>query len=216
MSEPRIDLLEAEELRKAIVGGEVDAFVVGRAEGNQKVLLLANAYQRYRQMVEAMQQGAVTISLEGHILYANQRFSDLLGIALSRLYTAPLQSYVGIADRARLSRFLAGGRRGDQLEIAFSSRDGTTVPTRLSIASYDGYASLLVTDLRPLEWARLAIEALDSIRNSVEQLNAQVRAEPPAKQALDSISEQINGLAQLIDALHAEPGRIDPRIDPNG
>jgi PAS domain S-box-containing protein len=210
MTEPRIDLLEAEELRKAIAGGEVDAFVVGREEGSQRVLLLANAYQRYRQMVEAMYQGAVTTSLEGNILYANQRFADILGMPLARLYTAPLQSYVALADRDRLTSFIAGGRRGTQLDIAFG-RDGATVPTRLSVAAFDGYASLLVTDLRPLEWAGLAVEALDSIRNSLEQLNDQLRVDPPARQALDNISEQINGLAQLIDSLHAEPGRVDPR-----
>jgi PAS domain-containing protein len=204
MSEPHIDLLEAEELRKAIIGGEVDAFVVGRDEGNQKVLLLANAYQRYRQMVEAMHQGAVTTSLEGNILYANQCFADILAMPLARLYTAPLQSYVGVGERDRLTGFLAGGRRGQQLDITFSRRDGTTAPTRLAIASFDGYASILVTDLRPLEWAGLAVEALDSIRNSLEQLNGPLGADRPARQALDNISEQINGLAQLIDTLHAD------------
>ncbi len=209
-SQPQIDLLEAEELRKAIVGGEVDAFVVGREDGAQKVLLLANAYQRYRQMVEAMHQGAVTTSLEGNILYANQRFADLLGMPLARLYTAPLQTYVGITERARLSRFIADGRRGAQVEITFSGRDGTTVATRLSIAAFDGYASILVTDLRPLEWAALAVDALDSIRSSVEQLNAQLRVEPQARPALDNISEEINGLARLIDSLQAEPS-INPK-----
>ena len=109
MSEPSVDLLEAEELRKAIIGGEVDAFVVGREDGNRKVLLLANAYQRYRQLVEKMQQGAITTSPQGGILYANQRFSQLLGIPLAHLYTAPLQSYVRAPDGARLAAFLGRG-----------------------------------------------------------------------------------------------------------
>src|SRR6476661_7232665 len=172
MTEPAIDLLEAEELRKAIIGGEVDAFVVGRDESNRKVLLLANAYQRYRRLVETMQQGAVTTSLEGGILYANRRFAELMRTPLARLYTAPLQSYVGAADRSRLSAFLArGGRKS--LEIAFNSADGTIIPTRLSMADCDAYASILVTDLRPFEWGGLAIDALDSIRSSVEKLNAE-------------------------------------------
>jgi PAS domain S-box-containing protein len=200
MTEPVIDLLEAEELRKAIVGGEVDAFVVGREDGNRKVLLLANAYQRYRQLVETMQQGAVTTSQDGAILYANRRFTELLRMPLARLYTAPLQSYVAIADRPRLSAFLARGGRAS-VEVTFNSADGTRVPTRLSMADHDAYSSILVTDLRPLEWAGLAVDALDSIRSSVEKLNAQL-LEPDARQALDNIAEQINGLAQLIDSLH--------------
>ena len=208
MTEPAIDLLEAEELRKAIIGGEVDAFVVGRDEGNRKVLLLANAYQRYRQLVENMQQGAVTTTLEGAILYANRGFHELLHMPLARLYTQPLQSYVGLADRPRLSAFLARGRRAS-LEIAFNSADGATVPTRLSMADYDGYASILVTDLRPLEWARLAVDALESIRSSVERLNAEL-VEPSSRQALDNIGEQMNGLARLIASLRQERDPADP------
>jgi len=211
VNEPNIDLLEAEELRKAIVDGEVDAFVVGRDDGNRKVLLLANAYQRYRQIVDAMQQGAVTTSLDGGILYANQRFSEMLAMPLARLYTAPLQSYVGLPERARLGRFITDGRRGASLDTTFNRGDGSTVSARLSIAAFDGYASILVTDMRSLEWAGLAVEALDSIRNSLEELNGQLRVDAPAKQELDNISEQINGLAQIIDALHAQAGRVDPK-----
>jgi PAS domain-containing protein len=211
VNQPNIDLLEAEELRKAIVDGEVDAFVVGRDDGNRKVLLLANAYQRYRQIVDAMQQGAVTTSLDGGILYANQRFSEMLAMPLARLYTAPLPSYVGLPERARLGRFITDGRRGASLDTTFNRGDGSTVSARLSIAVVDGYVSILVTDMRSLEWAGLAVEALDSIRNSLEELNGQLRVDAPAKQGLDNISEQINGLAQIIDALHAQAGRVDPK-----
>jgi PAS domain S-box-containing protein len=206
MNEPRIDLLEAEELRKAISGGEVDAFVVGREDGNRKVLLLANAYQRYRQLVEKMQQGAITTSPQGGILYANQRFADLLGMPLAHLYSAPLQSYVRVADRSRLAAFLERGTPSS-IEIAFNGRDGARIPVRLSVAAFDGYASILVTDLKPLEWTGFAAGALESLRDSLEKLNAELGSEPRARQALDNISEQINGLAQLIDTLRADGRR---------
>jgi len=78
------------------------------------------------------------------------------------------------------------------------------------MAVYDGYASILVTDLRPLEWAGLAVDALDSIRSSVEKLNAELR-EPKARQALDNISEHINGLARLIDSLQESPGPAESK-----
>ena len=41
-------LRESENLLTAIAGGEIDAFVIGK-DDNRRVLLLANAYQRYRQ-----------------------------------------------------------------------------------------------------------------------------------------------------------------------
>src|SRR5260221_13334064 len=109
-------LRESETLLTAIAAGEIDAFVVGSDDNNQRVLLLANAYQRYRQLVERMQQGAITLTTEGAILYANQRFSQMLGVPLAQLYTAPLEAYVGIGDRARLSSFLILSARDSKVE----------------------------------------------------------------------------------------------------
>jgi PAS domain S-box-containing protein len=198
MNDSSIDLLEAEELRKAIIGGEVDAFVVGRDEANRKVLLLANAYQRYRQLVEKMHEGAITTSPQGGILYANQRFSELLGISLAQIYTAPLQSYVRVADRARLAGFLARGTP-NTIDIAFTTADGGTIPVRLSIAAFDGYASILVTQLKLLESAQFAASALQSMRDALAKLDG-VEGDPQVRQeALDNLREQINAVAQLID-----------------
>jgi PAS domain S-box-containing protein len=194
-------LEEAEDVRRAITRGEVDAFVIGPG-GNSRVLLLANAYQRYRQLVERMQQGAVTATPAGQILFANQRFADMLGIPLAQLYTAPLESYLTMADRARLSRFLMLTPRDSTIEVDLSRRDGTTIPVRMSVASFaDGYATLLVTDMRPMQWPTLAVDALDSIRTSLEKLNQTLADNPAAREAARTISDEINGLARMIDEM---------------
>ena len=188
-------------MHRAISRGEVDAFVIGPG-GNNRVLLLANAYQRYRQLVERMQQGALTATANGQILFANQRFSDMLGVPLAQLYTAPLESYVGVSDRARLSAFLMVSARESRVEVELSRRDGSSIPVRMSLASFaDGYASLLVTDMRPLQWPSLAVDALDSIRTSLEKLNHDLGASDVARDSLRNISEEINGLARMIDEM---------------
>ena len=128
-------LEEAEDVRRAITRGEVDAFVVAPG-GNNRVLLLANAYQRYRQLVERMQQGAITASPNGQILFANQRFADMIAVPLAQLYTAPLESYVKLGDRARLSTFLMMTTRDARVDIELERRDGAPIPARLSIASF--------------------------------------------------------------------------------
>jgi PAS domain S-box-containing protein len=197
----RDKLEEAEDVRRAITRGEVDAFVVGPG-GSGRVLLLANAYQRYRQLVERMSQGAVTATANGHILFANQRFSEMLGVPLAQLYTAPLESYVSVGDRARLGAFLMVSARDSQIEVELNRRDGANIPARLSLASFaDGYASLLVTDLRPLQWPSMAVDALDSIRAALEKLNQGVAGDAPGRDALHAISEEINGLARMIDEM---------------
>ena len=201
LRELRQRLEEAEDMRRAITSGEVDAFVVG-PDGNNRVLLLANAYQRYRQLVERMQQGAVTATPSGQILFANQRFADMLGVPLAQLYTAPLESYVAIGDRAGLSRMLMLSARDSSVEVELSRRDGTGIPVRISVASFtDGYATILVTDLRPLQWPSLALDALDAIRTSLEKLNAKVSSDAEGREALREISGEINGLARMIDEM---------------
>jgi len=194
-------LQQAEDVRRAIAQGEVDAFVVCK-DSNQRVLLLANAYQRYRQLVERMQQGAVTLTAQGAILYANQRFSQMIGVPLAQLYTAPLEAYVGIGDRARLSSFLMLSARDSQLEISINRRDGVSVPVRLSLATFtEGYATLLVTDMRPMQWPSIAVDALDSIRTSLEKLNRALGGSADAMAAIENISDEINGLARMIDEM---------------
>ena len=192
---------EAEDLHRAITRGEIDAFVVG-SDDTRRVMLLANAYQRYRQLVERMQQGAVTVSMEGRVLYANQRFAEMLGVPLSQLYTLPLDSFVSVGDRARLSSFLLISARESRLEIGLRRRDGNTIPVVLTHASLaDGYTTVLITDTRPSQWPDLAVEALDSIRASVEKLNGSPGLDPAARDALGSIGEQIGGLARMIDEM---------------
>lgn len=201
LEELRARLEEAEDVRRAITRGEVDAFVIGPG-GNTRVLLLANAYQRYRQLVERMQQGAITATPGGQLLFANQRFADMLGVPLAQLYTAPIESYVAVGDRARLSRFLMLSARDSRIEVELSRADGVRMPVRFSVASFaDGYTTLLVTDMRPMQWPALAVDALESIRNSVEKLNQSVNGNAAARDALRDISEEINGLARMIDEM---------------
>ena len=200
-------LEEAEDVRRAITRGEVDAFVVGPG-GSGRVLLLANAYQRYRQLVERMQQGAVTSTSNGHILFANQRFAEMLGVPLAQLYTAPLETYVAVSDRARLSAFLLVSARDSQIDVALNRRDGLSIPARLALASFaDGYASLLVTDLRPFQWPSVAVDALNSIRGSLEKVNESLQPGSAGRDALRNIRDQVNGLARLIDEMNDVEGK---------
>jgi PAS domain S-box-containing protein len=192
-------LEEAEDVRRAITHGEVDAFVIGPG-GNGRVLLLANAYQRYRQVVERMQQGAVTATPGGQILFANQRFADLIGVPLAQLYTAPLETYVRVSDRARVSQFIMLSARDSRVEVELTRRDGSTIPVQIEVASFaDGYATLLVTDLRPSQWPSFAREALQSICASLDKLE-----QPAARE----IRAEVERLAGMIDEMKdVNPGR---------
>src|SRR5262249_29177293 len=94
----RQQLHEAEQLREAISHGHVDAFVVGPTDDSKRILLLSGAYARYRQLVEEMQQGAVTVNRSGEIMFANQAFASMLGLAPIDIFRVPLTRYIVGAD----------------------------------------------------------------------------------------------------------------------
>src|ERR1700712_2576716 len=74
----RTRLAEAEETLDAIRNGDVDALVVSSPSG-EFVYTLENADRPYRVLIEQMQEGAVTLSDNGTILYCNERFATLVG-----------------------------------------------------------------------------------------------------------------------------------------
>ena len=195
-------LEEAEDMRRAITSGEVDAFVVGDGENSRKVLLLAGAYQRYRQVVERMQQGAVTVSVSGDVLFANQRFSEMMGVPISKLFAAPLEAYVTTPDRARLSSFLLVAARNSVIEINFVRHDGSPLQVRVALASFaDGYLTLLITDLAPLHRLGDAADALASIREALGSLGQMQGMDAAARKSVDAIGTEIKRLAVMLESM---------------
>jgi PAS domain-containing protein len=195
-------LEEAEDMRRAITSGEVDAFVVGQGEDNRKVLLLAGAYQRYRQVVERMQQGAVTVSVSGDVLFANQRFCDMLGLPMSKLFAVPLEAYVRAPDRARLSSFLLVAARNSGVDICFVRDEGSHLIARVDLASFsDGYLTLLITDLGPVNRLHEAGEALGAIREALQALHRAPALDAGSRKAVESMGPELKRLSALLDAV---------------
>src|ERR1044071_9795386 len=98
----REGLREAQEIGLAIRHGEVDAVVVGPSDEQKRVLLLSGAYTRYRQIVEDMQQGAVTISSSGDILFTNHSFATMLGHSPIDLLRTPLKDLIANAPASSM------------------------------------------------------------------------------------------------------------------
>ena len=156
----------AEEMHRAIVGGDVDGFVVGLTDEERRIALLDAAASHYSQIVQRMQQGVATVSRTGGILYANQRFAVMLGEKLADLFSVPLQHYVTRNDHARLENFLAAGIADLSIDVTFRRRDGDSLHARVSLVSFgEEHASLLVTDLTSRERLAEAEGAVRAIRN---------------------------------------------------
>src|SRR5262245_34334726 len=86
-------LAEAEETLSALRNGEVDAFV-GSGPLGECIYTLKGADEAYRQIVEGMTEGAVTLGDEGRILFSNQSFAALVALPLERVIGSRIRDFI--------------------------------------------------------------------------------------------------------------------------
>ena len=146
-------LHDSEETLGAIQRGEIDALVMGDRPDEHQVYTLDSADRPYRVLIEQIQEGAVTLTGDGTVLYCNRRLADLLGIAQERVIGHSLLAHVPPDQRDVLDTLLMqGAARRSRGEVLFRARGGDEVPTLLSLSPLDGTddATLIcgvVTDL---------------------------------------------------------------------
>jgi PAS domain S-box-containing protein len=151
IAELRERLDEAEGTLRAIGSGEVDALVITNESG-QQVFTLKGAEHGYRVLVQTMNEGAVTLSREGTILYCNQNFASMLKLTLENVIGSEISRFVPGDDRATFDDLHHGGQDGKG-EINLVAEDGSKVPVFLSASNLrvDGVPDavcVVFTDLR--------------------------------------------------------------------
>jgi PAS domain S-box-containing protein len=173
-------LEESEQTLAAIQGGEVDAILVS-TEGEERIYTLKGADDPYRVLFEQIDEGAMTISEDGLILYANQSFARLLQVPLEEVIGADLLSFVHLPDKAAFRRLLdesgGGPAHGD---VSFVTKNGSRVPSRLSISILPSVEAptycLVAADLSEHIRAEDALRAAyDESEIMVQQRTAEVR-----------------------------------------
>jgi PAS domain-containing protein len=161
-AELRIRLREAEKAVDAIRSGAIDALVLDGPE-HQQVYTLKGAETPYRSFVEHMQEGAVSRSMDGTVMYCNRRFAEMVGL--------PLESVVGSSfkdiatSREAVSELLIhaqwGASRG---ELTLSKPGNCGVPVFASIQRLSGEGAdlcMVVTELTDIVAARLLVGELE-------------------------------------------------------
>src|SRR2546428_13727704 len=88
---------------------EDDGLVVDGPNGPQ-LFTLKSAEQPYRMLVEQMQEGALTLTPAGDILYCNRRFAELVGAGPESVIGGPVGRFVTHADPPLLAPALQTGR----------------------------------------------------------------------------------------------------------
>jgi PAS domain S-box-containing protein len=176
-------LEEAEEVLAAIRRGEVDALVV-KPGMRPQIWSLNGVDHVYRVLFETLNEGAVTVSAEGTILYSNSQFAGLVGRRLQKVVGAAFTDLIAPADTDVFDMLLKRGlQRASKGELRLGRPDGTTVPVMVSfnaveIEQIGRTCTVVVSDLTELKRVQSALAAArDDLEDRVQERTAELRAE---------------------------------------
>ena len=212
----RARLSEVEATLSAIRTGAVDALVEG-----ERIYSLRGAETPYRLLIEAMGEGAGTITREGIVLYANRRLAEMLSVPLEELIGASIRPWVAAADRPALDAWLIEGARQHVTgELNFQHPNGELMPVHLALSPLELPGSpslcLVATDLtaskqveaalRRSNRALLMVSACDHIL-----VHAANEAELLAEICQAIVREGGYPLVWVGEAMHDEAKTVTPR-----
>jgi PAS domain S-box-containing protein len=225
----------AESTLVAISTGDIDAVVIG----GEQVILVAEADRSYRDLVDRIGQGAVSLTRHGEVLYANEPVAVMLGVRREELLGRNFLALVEDGE-SRLRSFLDDPTASHgSLEISLRRSGGESLPVAVSAEAGPGRdvaATLVLTDLtehrrhvKILEETRrkdefLAVLAhelrnpLASIRTCVQILDRSGALGGHEQQAVRIINRQSTTLVRLVDDLldihRLNQGKIVVRREP--
>jgi len=200
------------DITQAINSGEVDALVVTTAVGDQLFTLQSND-QAYRKIIEQMSEGALTVSVDGIVLFANQSFANMLNVPLEQVIGSSIFNWVTIDQRELLqSQLKFKDESVRRFELSLTTQTGVAVPIYLSVTlmrdETANFFSLVANDLTEqkrlaaiVASKKLAQQLLTASEQSRHILNQLLSEQEAAK---NKISEQLLQLKDnLKDTVHA-------------
>jgi PAS domain S-box-containing protein len=192
LDDTRLRLAEAEETLNAIRNGEVDGLVVAGAAG-QQVFTLQGAQEPYRLLIEQMSEGALTLSRDGIILYANQPFAKMLQMPSGRIIGAALRDLIAPTDNPALADALDAALNGrSSADVSVRTAAGILVPLRLGLSRLQlGVESLLCAVATDITVERKKEDDQHHLADDLETRNAERTADLAASQlAIMSMMEE--------------------------
>lgn len=190
-------LAETEETLRAIQQYMVDAFVVNR-ENSIEVVTLNESEIPYRMMVEAMNEGAVTLIPDGTIFYCNRCFSEMVQMDAEKIVGSSFHKLLVPEEQHRFETiFQYTVPHSMREEFHLQTSRGSRVPVQLSIyplgrEKLNGIA-ILATDISE------RIRAEEKIRSLVSELT---RAEQDERHRISQVLH--DDLQQRLFAVKAQ------------
>jgi PAS domain S-box-containing protein len=180
-------LEETEQTLEAIRHGDVDALVMTGPKGEQ-VYSLGGAEHVYRTIVETMHEAALTVDLDGTILFCNRRFCDLMKTPIHKVMGLKMTAFVARPQQPYFEALLTSARTGPvQQRLTLRAADGTIVPMQLSASPLWTGDSLSIclaaSDLTELEESATSVQALRQREQAMQEANERLQVQSEEFQA---------------------------------
>ena len=174
----RSKLSQAEETINAIMNGEVDAIIVSGSSG-EKVFSLASSETPFRMIIEEMDEGAVTVSASGIILYSNRRFSEIVSTPPEQIAGSDFSGFIETGDRWEFRRLLNAGLKRKVRGVVSSRLNGKRITLQLSFVSLppnmEGDICIVVSDITEISnYQNYLQEMVEERSSKLKEANRQL------------------------------------------
>lgn len=149
IQELQCQIKEAKGIIHAIRHGEVDALLISEKKGDQ-VYILQGADHVYREIIEEMQEGFITLSKDGVILFCNKNFAQMLGNRLEKVIGSSIYELLASPFEAELFQRSLTSSNCFKREFRLKSANGLSISALVSAKGCideQQVTYLIVTDL---------------------------------------------------------------------
>jgi signal transduction histidine kinase len=147
INELEIQLVESNSIIEAIQHGAVDALVLNK-DGKHSIYSLESADYTYRILIEKVQEGALSISDNGLILYCNEYFAKLINMPDDKVVGTYFNSYIdSVGQFQELRNTLKNGPTKGEITLNIN---GFKLPVYISLSDLNPFVpaiGIIVSDL---------------------------------------------------------------------
>ena len=178
---------EAEETLFAIQNGEIDAIISPEGSNGLKVYTLESADSLYRNLVQEMNEGVATLTIDGTVVYGNSQLASMLQLPLEKLIGQRLNDFIIASDIERFEKIINKGfKTKSNGEISIKSMRGNVLPVYISVNTIKDLKGVyvVITDLSQQKHH-------EELKTAHEQLNKSLEALKESENSYRNIIENI-------------------------